>query len=172
MYIWKWKGGWGCWDCSGCDRWPFSYWGNGGITLKPWLACLLWWSHLSPFKIFRSAVEIWPCLHFQEDLRSPQSLSYSEDEREVRKGILNLKMSKLCKVTQYTHNACNVYVYLQGITLQCWFEIIKSNIFHLFSRKGFWSWWRDPHPLQEERSWWRKEGGGGRFPSCRHSTHC
>ena len=28
------KGGWGCWDCSGCDRWPFSYRGNGGKGLN------------------------------------------------------------------------------------------------------------------------------------------
>ena len=63
----KWQGGWGCWDCSGCDRWPFSYWGNGG---NAWIVCI---------KCFGS----WPTLHFQEDLRSPQSLSYSEDEREV-----------------------------------------------------------------------------------------
>ena len=24
------KGWWGCWDCSCCDRWPFSHWRNGG----------------------------------------------------------------------------------------------------------------------------------------------
>ena len=91
----KWQGGWGCWDCSGCDRWPFSYWGNGG---NAWIVCI---------KCFGS----WPTLHFQEDLRSPQSLSYSEDEREVMQSWIWKWI--LCA-------DCIVYA------MQCW-----SNVYHL-----------------------------------------
>ena len=70
----------------------------------------------------------------QEDLRSPQSISYSEDEREVYKRI------------------------------QIGNVVISLN-------PGLWSWRRNPHPLQKERSR-RQERGDRRLPPSWHSTYC
>ena len=104
------------------------------FSLMGWRWDLLQALPFSPFSAPTVEYTYWHQPLNQEDLRSPQSISYSEDEREVYKRI---QIGKI---------------------------VISLN-------PGLWSWRRNPHPLQKERSR-RQERGDRRLPPSWHSTDC